>query len=495
VKNLQLSLLAGVSFLLGVQGLSSAQETTHASVHRAITTRVPAAQQAFDDGLLMLYAFNMAEARIAFEKAAQLDPDCAMAYWGAAVSEVSDINIYPSREDELAGYHYLQRAMQAKEASAAERALIAALETRYAEPEHAAAERAAYVKAMEQYSAAHPKDADAHVHTAIAIWRMHEPNKTERMPAIGENLAQAAAVEPDNIGVHHMRVHYYENIGQAATALHDADVLYNLYYDVGESHLPHMAGHIYNHVGLFQKAVDANYKALGNDKAYFALGSGPGQKYMQFYHMHDLMNLFYAQTTIGEDAAAWQIASHEMPDDARMGETLIAVRDRRAPLAAEASDDVDEIVAVGVNAARHDDLKLASAESALLPNDEQHKNETQKNRMFISAAIAESQQQWSMANALYKSLYSSFTYDVGDPPNGWAIPIPEGYGATLLHIGHAAEAKRIFAEILRNRVDDPRALYGLSLAQQALHENFHQAREAARIHWRGTTPLSLNDLG
>src|SRR4029079_7854045 len=49
--------------------------------HRAVTTAAPKAQQYFDQGLRLLYAFNLDEAQASFAEAARLDPSCAMCFW------------------------------------------------------------------------------------------------------------------------------------------------------------------------------------------------------------------------------------------------------------------------------------------------------------------------------------------------------------------------------------------------------------------------------
>jgi len=49
------------------------------SAHLAITTKSPQAQQFFDQGLRLTYAFNHQEALRSFKEAARFDPDCAMA--------------------------------------------------------------------------------------------------------------------------------------------------------------------------------------------------------------------------------------------------------------------------------------------------------------------------------------------------------------------------------------------------------------------------------
>ncbi|BFO18849.1 hypothetical protein SHKM778_52370 [Streptomyces sp. KM77-8] len=51
---------------------------------RPVTTASAEAQLWFDRGLIWTYAFNHEEAVACFERAAEADPDCAMAYWGIA---------------------------------------------------------------------------------------------------------------------------------------------------------------------------------------------------------------------------------------------------------------------------------------------------------------------------------------------------------------------------------------------------------------------------
>src|SRR5438045_6934814 len=53
-------------------------------LHHAISTKNPQAQQFFDQGLRLIYAFNHDEAARSFQRAAELDPKLAMAYWGIA---------------------------------------------------------------------------------------------------------------------------------------------------------------------------------------------------------------------------------------------------------------------------------------------------------------------------------------------------------------------------------------------------------------------------
>ena len=50
------------------------------------------AQKYFDQGMTLLYGFNHPEAIRSFQAGRQLDPDCAMAYWGVAFAYGPNIN-------------------------------------------------------------------------------------------------------------------------------------------------------------------------------------------------------------------------------------------------------------------------------------------------------------------------------------------------------------------------------------------------------------------
>ena len=59
-------------------------------VHFPVTTKVPLAQQFFDQGVGQLHGFWYFEAERSFRQVAALDPDCAMAYWGMAMANTNN---------------------------------------------------------------------------------------------------------------------------------------------------------------------------------------------------------------------------------------------------------------------------------------------------------------------------------------------------------------------------------------------------------------------
>jgi len=89
----------------------------------AISTRVPAAQQYFDQGMRLVYGFNHPEAIRAFDEATRLDADCAICHWVAALAYGPHVNAPMDSASGVAAYHHLQEAVALKpKASARERA-------------------------------------------------------------------------------------------------------------------------------------------------------------------------------------------------------------------------------------------------------------------------------------------------------------------------------------------------------------------------------------
>src|SRR5665213_2513706 len=87
-----LALAAFAAAALLSRGAARAVELTIVPVqtalaHHAVTTKNPAAQQAFDEGLTLIYAFNRDESAKRFQHAAELDPALAMAWWSVAIAE------------------------------------------------------------------------------------------------------------------------------------------------------------------------------------------------------------------------------------------------------------------------------------------------------------------------------------------------------------------------------------------------------------------------
>ncbi|HEY3615336.1 MAG TPA: hypothetical protein VGK96_00905, partial [Candidatus Sulfotelmatobacter sp.] len=100
--------------------------------HHTISTKSPEAQRFFDQGLILVFGFNHEEAERSFRRAAEFDPQSAMAFWGVALAQGPCINLDVDPPHEKAAYEAVQKALSlVPGATERERAYIQALAKRY----------------------------------------------------------------------------------------------------------------------------------------------------------------------------------------------------------------------------------------------------------------------------------------------------------------------------------------------------------------------------
>src|SRR5215475_7678807 len=100
--------------------------------HHPVATGNEEAQKFFDQGLMLLYAFNHDEAARSFARAAELDPNLAMAYWGIALVKGPNYNLDADDEQWKSAHAAMQKALTlAEKAPEPERDYIRALAKRY----------------------------------------------------------------------------------------------------------------------------------------------------------------------------------------------------------------------------------------------------------------------------------------------------------------------------------------------------------------------------
>ena len=145
---------------------------------RTVDTSSTEAQTFFDQGLAFVYAFNHDEAIRSFQRAAELDPKCAMAQWGIAYANGPHINnavVPPERE--AAGFAAAGEAVRLAQSldDGPNRALIEAVATRYASPQPS--DRApldqAFADAMAEAYRRFPEDGDVGALYAEALLDLH----------------------------------------------------------------------------------------------------------------------------------------------------------------------------------------------------------------------------------------------------------------------------------------------------------------------------------
>jgi predicted Zn-dependent protease len=472
----------------------SGTEAPAARAHWPVATSDSTVQELVDRGTTMLYAFDVGEARVAFAAASRREPNLVLPYIGAALADTIDINLPSTAQGELRGARAVAAARsRLTHATDAERVLVAALAQRYA----AGTRRekfARFARAVEPYAKSHRDDPNLLTIAAFALFESQDTYTaandalTPQAQEILDDLDRALALDAHHLGAHHLRIHLLEESDRAQQAAPDADALASYLYQPGESHLLHMPSHIWSRLGEYAKLIDANERALANDRAWFALGDGPGQQYMKGYHDHDVDFVLYGLTTVGRDDEARAIAAREdvysrvhaeirLHDDARaLAELWPGAHFERAFLSARTGDPA---------IARNEIARIVGGDA-----------DAQVQRDLVEATSARRTGHLPEALRAYARAYEATKNGYpGDPKDFWWTPVGEGYGATLLAAQRPAEAETVFAAELRRFPADPHLEWALAEAQKAQGKPDDAARAAYRAHWKGAKDLTLADLG
>src|SRR2546428_7937921 len=105
------ALLLPASRLLAKQAAPPPLYTDLGTHHKAVGTRVPEAQQYFDQGLRLVYGFNHAEAIRSFTRATELDPTCALCWWGIAYAYGPHVNAGMDSASGVKAYEAARKAL------------------------------------------------------------------------------------------------------------------------------------------------------------------------------------------------------------------------------------------------------------------------------------------------------------------------------------------------------------------------------------------------
>src|SRR5215813_1337822 len=284
-------------------------------LHHPVSTRNPAAQKFFDQGLALIYAFNHEEARRSFEQAAKLDPKLAMARWGIALAVGPNYNephIDPSRLQ--AADHALEKANElAAGASERERDYIAALTKRFHIKTDLKKSAIDYRDAMAALHEKYPKDVDAAVLYADSMmnlipWQVwtKDGRPAEGATEIVAVLESALKLSPNHIGANHLYIHAVEASKSPECALESANKLGKL--APGAGHLAHMPSHIYIRTGDYEAAAKVNEAAAEVDRAYIK-STGARGMYPGMYYSHNLHFQVESYNRMGRYAEAKRAAT------------------------------------------------------------------------------------------------------------------------------------------------------------------------------------------
>jgi tetratricopeptide (TPR) repeat protein len=293
-------------------------------LHHPVSTKNASAQEFFDQGLRLIYAFNHDEAARSFQKAAELDPKLAMAYWGIAEAVGPNYND-PASEDRFQQAHQaIQKAVDLSgNASDAERGYILAMAKRFPADPKSDLRKAAedYRDAMREVVKNNPDDLDAATLFAESGMNLHpwglwhrDGTPEEGTEEIVATLESVIKRDPNHLGALHYYIHTVEASNSPERALAAANRLASLAPAAG--HIVHMPAHVYIRTGDYAAAVKANQEAAAADRAYIK-SSGAQGIYPMMYYSHNLHFIAMCSAMTGDYAearkAAEMLAAHVGP--------------------------------------------------------------------------------------------------------------------------------------------------------------------------------------
>ena len=473
------------------------------SIDHPVSTKNAEAQKFFNQGLAYLYAFNHDEGVASFQRAAELDPTLAMAYWGMSLGQGANYNDPGNTERFGKAYVNLQRALElAPKASEAERAYINALAKRYSKDPNADKAKLAadYRMAMAELVKQYPDDLDAATLYAESMMNLRPWQlwSLDGKPAEGtlEILAVLEGVlkrNPNHTGANHYYIHAIEASPTPDRGTAAAMRLGGLAPSAG--HLVHMPSHIYLRTGDWAAAVKSNDLAIIADRNYIEKSGATGI-YPLMYFNHNIHMLASSHAAHGNYAeaikAARELEKNVGPYVAGMPmlemfmpyPLVVLTRFHKWDDVMKYPKPADSMLIttgfwhISRGLALAESGKPVEAEKELAALRETAKKIPATASLFttpvsvalkvgddlLSGEIAQARGDRKAAiDMLRAAVASEAKVNYAEPPD-WDLPVREWLGRALLRDGQLAEAEKTFREEINRNPRNGRALFGLAEA-------------------------------
>ena len=492
------------------------------------TSCAPAVQVTFDRALALLHNFWYARALTHFEEVLKADPECAMAYWGAAMTYNHPFWDAPTREDESAAWAYVQRGLGAKSQTDREHMYLLAVAALYNEA-GAGTKQSRDEAYREQMAALHGKYPDDEVRLFYGLsilGAIREGSRGFEMQGRAIDLFESVyAHDKQHPGVLHYLIHAYDDPVHAEAGLPAARAYARTAAAV--PHAYHMPSHIFTRLGYWEEAATTNEHAwqISNDDVKAA--GEPGE--LRDFHSLNYLSYNYlqlgryrdAKKTVDLFAAQYQAITNRKtaPDSQALqarhvrGRTIFALPDRvlygyfdtlaRFIVESEAWSDVPTVPLIAPSsdfvvmklhleamaAATRKDVATARTkaaemmERARVPG--QHPFVEQILTMQAREAAAAAALAAGDATGVVKEMEAAVAIEdsidsLSQPPYP-IIPAHELFGSMLMELGRPAEARTHFEETLRRTPGRPKAIAGIARAAQAMGDTATATAQYTRL--------------
>jgi tetratricopeptide (TPR) repeat protein len=267
------------------------------------------AQPALLKGLALLHSFQYMASESAFKAATDLDTNCAIAHWGAAMALYHQLWDFPGRRTLKAGLENVEAAQKLGATTPRERGYIAAAAAFYQDDEKLShvQRTTAYSEALAQLHSSVPGDVEASAFYALSLVALADEDvddtaNRKKAMAILEPLFKQ---HPDNPGVAHYLIHATDKPQFASEGLAAARAYAKIAPD--SSHALHMPSHIFTRLGLWQESIASNIAATA--AAAHATEMHQSEAH---YQTHAMEFLDYAYLQTGQEAKARALSAEEM---------------------------------------------------------------------------------------------------------------------------------------------------------------------------------------
>lgn len=490
-----------------------------------ITTQSDSAQLFFNQGLILSYGFNHAEAARSFRYAAYLDPQCAMCRWGVALVLGPNMNAPMDTAAVAEAYAASREAQElAPQAADWKQALIAALTQRYVNDKSAnrAPLDSAYAAAMRDVYQRFPDNPDIGSLFAESLLDVHPWDYWHRngvakpwTAEIMHTLEQVLHTDSLHPGANHFYIHVTEASQTPELALPSADRL--MWLVPAGGHLVHMAAHTYLRTGDYHKGTLSNQRATEADSLYITACHAQGV-YPLTYVPHNHHFLAATASLEGDSktaiASCFQTMKHIKPEDIRIPGLNMLQQFHAVPYNVLVKfgrwDDIlslpaphDEFpypvaiwhYAKGMAHAGKNQLAAAEQELEFVKNAENDSalkevvfwsynsaaTTSTIARSVLEARIAEEKGEFDKAVGLLQNaiaLEDSLIYT--EPPD-WFFSVRHELGATLMRSKKYADAEKVYRDDLTVYRENGWALNGLVAALEA--QKKAQEAEAAKARF------------
>ena len=256
-------------------------------------------QVEFNSAVAMLHSFQYGLAAMTFNHILERDPQCAIAYWGGAMTLYHQLWDAPGAETLKQGRGYLAKARLLRK-SARELAYLNAAEAFYQPDERLLGKSRvqAYSDAMLHVHQRYPEDDDATAFYALSLLTLPSGSDDINRKKAITILTTLFAAQPEHPGAAHYLIHAADTPELAALALDAA----HRYAQIAPSspHALHMPAHIFARLGMWQESIQSNLASLAAAQEATKSGRDDGSGDA----LHAMMYLTYSYLQSGDDERA-----------------------------------------------------------------------------------------------------------------------------------------------------------------------------------------------